>query len=81
MCFEMHGLEHEVCAAVNMVLDLEMIKASIVSWFQYLMLIKLPDIPSWDPFPDWAGERTSGVHQRKKERKNKQNYADYQRQD
>jgi len=31
MCFEMHGLEHEVCAAVNMVLDLEMVKASIVS--------------------------------------------------
>lgn len=26
MCFEMHGLEHEVRAAVNMVLELELIK-------------------------------------------------------
>lgn len=31
MCFEMHGLEHEVCAAVNMILELDMIKASIFS--------------------------------------------------
>lgn len=81
MCFEMHGLEHEVCAAVNMVLDLEMIKASIVSQFQCLMLMKLSDIPSWDPFPDWAGKRTSGVHQREKKWEDKQNYANYQRQD
>ncbi|KAF5355949.1 hypothetical protein D9756_004263 [Leucocoprinus leucothites] len=27
MCFEMHGLEHEVRAAVNMILDLDIIKA------------------------------------------------------
>ncbi|KAF9451773.1 hypothetical protein P691DRAFT_662387 [Macrolepiota fuliginosa MF-IS2] len=27
MCFEMHGLEHEVRAAVNMILDLDVIKA------------------------------------------------------
>ncbi|KAF8922320.1 cytoplasmic protein [Mucidula mucida] len=27
MCFEMHGLEHEVRAAVNMVMDLDIIKA------------------------------------------------------
>jgi hypothetical protein len=26
MCFEMHGLEHEVRAAVTMVLDLEIVK-------------------------------------------------------
>jgi hypothetical protein len=28
MCFEMHGLEHEVRAAVNMILDLDIIKVS-----------------------------------------------------
>ncbi|KIK97654.1 hypothetical protein PAXRUDRAFT_824705 [Paxillus rubicundulus Ve08.2h10] len=27
MCFEMHGLEHEVRAAVNMILDLDIVKA------------------------------------------------------
>lgn len=26
MCFEMHGLEHEVRAAVNMVMELDLIK-------------------------------------------------------
>jgi len=26
MCFEMHGLEHEVRAAVNMILELDIIK-------------------------------------------------------
>jgi hypothetical protein len=26
MCFEMHGLEHEVRAAVNMILELDLIK-------------------------------------------------------
>lgn len=26
MCFEMHGLEHEVRAAVNMILELDIVK-------------------------------------------------------
>lgn len=26
MCFEMHGLEHEIRAAVNMILELDIIK-------------------------------------------------------
>lgn len=26
MCFEMHGLEHEVRAAVSMIMDLDMVK-------------------------------------------------------
>ena len=29
MCFEMHGLEHEVRAAVSMLLDLEIVKVTI----------------------------------------------------
>ena len=28
MCFEMHGLEHEVRAAVNMIMELDIIKVS-----------------------------------------------------
>jgi len=30
MCFEMHGLEHEVRAAVNLILDLDIIKVCVV---------------------------------------------------
>jgi len=29
MCFEMHGLEHEVRAAVSMVMELEIIKVGL----------------------------------------------------
>lgn len=29
MCFEMHGLEHEVRAAVNMIMDLDLIKVRV----------------------------------------------------
>lgn len=30
MCFEMHGLEHEVKAAVNMVMELDLIKVNFL---------------------------------------------------
>ena len=29
MCFEMHGLEHEVRAAVNMIMDVDIIKVRL----------------------------------------------------
>lgn len=32
MCFEMHGLEHEVRAAVSMLLDLEIVKVTNEVW-------------------------------------------------
>lgn len=33
MCFEMHGLEHEVRTAINMVMDLDIIKVSPLIYF------------------------------------------------
>ena len=31
MCFEMHGLEHEVRAAVNMIMEVDIIKVRLLS--------------------------------------------------
>jgi hypothetical protein len=30
MCFEMHGLEHEVRSAVNMIMDVDIVKAGLL---------------------------------------------------
>jgi hypothetical protein len=38
MCFEMHGLEHEVRAAVNMILELDIIKVGCLAYFRSTFL-------------------------------------------
>lgn len=83
-CFEMHGLEHEVRSAVMMVLELDVIQASVT------LVADLAasnqgnaslDLPSRDSVPDRACQRTSRFYKREKERKDQQNYADGQCQD
>ena len=48
MNFEMHGLEHEVRAAVNMLLELDIVKVSIVAGYSYnsSVLTGLSEFPS-----------------------------------
>ena len=40
MCFEMHGLEHEVRAAVSMLLDLDIVKVCLApALFLYINIV------------------------------------------
>jgi hypothetical protein len=80
--FEMHGVEHEVRAAVAMVLELDIIKVTNVILIGVLWLnTTLIGIPSRDSLPNRTGERTQRVHQREKEREDEQNHANHQCQD
>ncbi len=64
MCFEMHGLEHEVRAAVSMLLDLDIVKVYFApALFPSLShLISGVDFPSRDSLPNRACERAPRVH-------------------
>jgi hypothetical protein len=46
MCFEMHGLEHEVRAAVSMVMELEIIKVGLTCTRQYYVSYTVAGFPS-----------------------------------
>lgn len=48
MCFEVHGLEHEVRAAVSMIMELDIIKVGsvLLSWQSYRILTILPGLSS-----------------------------------
>ena len=49
MCFEMHGLEHEVRSAVTMLLDLDVVKVNLCDHIidvQSLIIFVRTDFPS-----------------------------------
>ena len=53
MCFEMHGLEHEVRAAITMLLDLDIVKVMrIVSMRSRMCAYRSVDLPPRDSLPD-----------------------------
>ena len=54
MSFEMHGLEHEVRAAVSMLLDLDIVKVSVLLLHAIVIHDSkvFADLPSRDPLPD-----------------------------
>jgi hypothetical protein len=57
MCFEVHGLEQEVRAAVSMILDLDIVKVWLHYSSPYLLRVsdvfpRVLGIPSRDSFPD-----------------------------
>jgi hypothetical protein len=49
MCFEMHGLEHEVRAAVNMILELDIIKVRQSLFIASRLFNFCAGFPSRDP--------------------------------
>lgn len=56
MCFELHGLEHEVRAGVGMIIDLDIIKVKFIELCPVVRLIIhfFQGLPSRNPVPDRA---------------------------
>ena len=70
----MHGLEHEVRAAVTMLLELDIVKVSPVRTVIWQTLSSLAVLPPRDPLPDRARQRASRVYQWQEERQNQQDH-------
>ena len=78
MSFEMYGLEQEVRAAVNMIMEVDIIKVCLILTSHSPSLILYPDLPPRDSIPDRVVQRAPRVHQWEEERKNQQDHANYQ---
>jgi len=53
MCFELHGLENEVRAAVNMIMELDIVKVPCACSFPLSCVAKAQaELPSRDPLPN-----------------------------
>jgi hypothetical protein len=64
MCFEMHGLEHEVRNAVTLIMELDIVKVCPSPGQRIMpnLILTPPGLSSRDSLPDRARQRASRVH-------------------
>lgn len=79
--FELHGLEAEVIAGINLIFELDIVKVGLPRSARRSAAPDLiSELPPRDSLHARARERASRLHQRQEERQDKQDHSDDQRQ-